>query len=40
MKIYSGPMSFYGAKVLIAAIEKALPIEVEFLAFDLRSATP
>lgn len=40
MKVYSGPMSFYGAKVLIAAIEKALPIEVEFLGFDLRSPTP
>lgn len=40
MKVYSGPMSFYGAKVLIAAIEKDLPIEVEFLGFDLRSATP
>ncbi len=40
MKVYSGPLSFYGAKVLIAAIEKDLPIEVEFLGFDLRSPTP
>ena len=34
MKIYSGPLSMFGAKVEIAAHEKAIPFELVMVAFD------
>ena len=33
MTLYSGPLSMYGAKVQIAALEKALPVEVIMVPF-------
>jgi glutathione S-transferase len=34
MKIYSGPLSMFGAKVEIAAHEKGIPFELEMVPFD------
>src|SRR5258706_1286548 len=34
MKIYSGPLSMFGAKAEIAAHEKGLPFELEMVPFD------
>jgi glutathione S-transferase len=36
MKLYSGPLSMFGAKAEIAVLEKGLPCEREFVPFDLR----
>jgi glutathione S-transferase len=35
MKIYSGPLSMFGAKVEIAAHEKAIPFELVMVPFDM-----
>lgn len=40
MKIYSHPLSFYGAKVLIAAAEKGIDLEVELLDFTFGATQP
>ncbi|HEY9216402.1 MAG TPA: glutathione S-transferase family protein, partial [Phenylobacterium sp.] len=40
MKLLNGPVSFYGAKVRIAAAEKGIALEVEDVAFDLRKSPP
>ncbi|MCK1344503.1 glutathione S-transferase family protein [Bradyrhizobium sp. CW11] len=37
MKIYSGPLSMFGAKVQIAALEKAIPFELVMVPFELKS---
>ena len=34
MKLYSGPVSMFGGKAQIAALEKRIPVEVEMVAFD------
>lgn len=34
MTLFSGPLSMFGAKVQIAAIEKGLPLEVHMVPFD------
>ena len=34
MKLYSGPLSMFGAKVEIALLEKNLPYELEMVSFD------
>lgn len=36
MKIYSGPLSMFGAKAEIAAHEKGIPFELEMVPFDMR----
>jgi glutathione S-transferase len=36
MKIYSGPLSMFGAKAEIAAHEKGIAFEVEMVPFDMR----
>jgi glutathione S-transferase len=33
-KLFTGPLSMFGAKVQIAAIEKGLPLEVHMVPFD------
>ena len=35
MKLYSGPLSMYGAKAEIAVREKRVPVDVEFVPFSL-----
>ena len=35
MKLYSGPLSMFGAKAEIAALEKGVPFEREFVPFSL-----
>lgn len=35
MRLYSGPLSMFGAKTEIAALEKGLPVEVVMVAFDM-----
>ena len=37
MKLYSGPLSMFGAKAEIAALEKGVPVEVEHVPFDLEN---
>jgi glutathione S-transferase len=37
MKLYSGPLSMFGAKAEIAVLEKGLDCEREFVPFDLRT---
>jgi len=34
MKLFSGPLSMFGAKAQIAALEKGLPLEVHMVPFD------
>ena len=36
MKIYSGPLSMFGAKAETAAHEKGIAFEVEMVPFDMR----
>ncbi|MBL8698111.1 MAG: glutathione S-transferase family protein [Alphaproteobacteria bacterium] len=36
MKLYSGPLSMFGAKVQIALAEKAIAFELEMVPFDMR----
>jgi glutathione S-transferase len=36
MKLYSGPLSMFGAKAEIALLEKGIPHEREFVPFDLQ----
>jgi glutathione S-transferase len=35
MRLYSGPLSMFGAKTEIAALEKGLPVEVVMVPFDM-----
>lgn len=35
MRLYSGPLSMFGAKAEIAALEKGLPVEVVMVPFDM-----
>jgi glutathione S-transferase len=37
MRLYSGPLSMFGAKAEIAALEKGLDIQVEMVAFDMKA---
>ena len=37
MKLYSGPLSMFGAQAEIAASEKGMPIEVEHVSFSLKN---
>ena len=37
MKLYSGPLSMFGAKTEIAAIEKGIAVDVEFVPFSLEA---
>ncbi|WP_108812155.1 glutathione S-transferase N-terminal domain-containing protein [Sphingorhabdus sp. Alg231-15] len=37
MKLYSAPVSMYGAKVEIAVIEKQIDLEVEFVPFSMKT---
>ena len=39
MKLLNGPVSMFGAKILIAAAEKGIALEVEYVPYDLASAT-
>ena len=36
MKLYSGPLSMFGAKVQIAAIEKQLAFDLEMVPFNMQ----
>ena len=36
MRLYSGPLSMFGAKAEIAALEKGLDVEVEMVPFDMK----
>ncbi|MGE0421554.1 MAG: glutathione S-transferase family protein [Reyranellaceae bacterium] len=37
MRLYSGPLSMFGAKAEIAALEKGLDVQVEMVRFDMKS---
>ena len=37
MRLYSGPLSMFGAKAEIAALEKGLDVQVEMVAFDMKA---
>ncbi len=37
MRLYSGPLSMFGAKAQIAALEKGLDVEVEMVPFDMKA---
>lgn len=37
MKLYSGPLSMFGAKTEIAAIEKGIQVDLEFVPFSLEA---
>ena len=37
MRLYSGPLSMFGAKAQIAALEKGLDVEVEMVRFDMKA---
>lgn len=37
MRLYSGPVSMFGAKAEMAAIEKGVQVEVQFVPFSLRT---
>ncbi len=37
MRLYSGPLSMFGAKAEIAALEKGLDVQVEMVPFDMKA---
>ncbi|MBX3499858.1 MAG: glutathione S-transferase family protein [Alphaproteobacteria bacterium] len=37
MRLFSGPLSMFGAKAEIAALEKGLDVKVEMVAFDMKA---
>ena len=39
MKLYTGPVSMFGAKVLIAAAEKGIVLDIENVPYELATAS-